>query len=769
MSGAATTSGTTFQEDVATWLACMTLAESKAPSILGLAPGVWLEDVLAETTSPVDDLRCRTSAGGSVFFQCKTSFSYSEKDIAFASIIDQFIRQWSEGCVDSMGRPRAMDPERDRLVIAVGHSAPATVVNRLRELLNRLRSADANNLSGILEAISAGQLQDWQILKSVLSSHHERLFRRVPEETELLSLLRIMFVLPLDLQPDGADRRQADILLRQVLDEPIRSSEAWNLLLSAVRRFSPKRTGGNLAYFRTVVQSNGLIARPADRSKAAIAELKSRSNAYAKHLESYATISFGDAKVTIFRPIVDSLIALSGNDVLVVGTAGSGKSGCLSEFARRMQAAGNDVLVLAIDQLHADTIGDLDNELRLPPATSFVSVLSDWSGRDDAFLVIDALDAARTTHGLRLLCELIEQIRARAPRWKTVASIREFDLRHSRELQRLFRPASTADGSLLGKVRHVYVDLLTESELEQLADSCPQLARARIGCSLALQELTRNVFNLRLLAELVERSADTEKLSQIKTQVGLLDLYWTERIERLENAGMANAALERIASAMVARRTMSIETSAVDVPGTATDVWMNALGSEGIIHITEPVIAGSARSVSFAHNILFDYAVARLWLKDLNSQVVSRLADSQSQDLFLAIRPSVVMAFQRLWHASADRKHFWQRALEYAGNPGVRLFGKIIAANVAADEFKETSDILPVLEAVPGPSGDTAAQLILFMWQAGIAARERSPEDHKQWGENAPPWVGFAEMLIDAAPERFAWVVRTLLFQMLPK
>lgn len=62
--GAATSAGTTFQEDVACYLSTLILAESHAEPPTGLPQDVRLSAITAETSQPIDDLLVESSVGG---------------------------------------------------------------------------------------------------------------------------------------------------------------------------------------------------------------------------------------------------------------------------------------------------------------------------------------------------------------------------------------------------------------------------------------------------------------------------------------------------------------------------------------------------------------------------------------------------------------------------------------------------------------------------------------------------------------------------------
>jgi hypothetical protein len=98
-------------------------------------------------------------------------------------------------------------------------------------------------------------------------------------------------------------------------------------------------------------------------------------------------------------------------------------------------AGGADVVVLAAEGLAAQSLGELRDELGLEH--ELVEALDNWPGTSPGYLVIDALDAARSDGVVRTLRDVIDRVVGRGGRWRVIASIRKFDLRYSPDLRRL--------------------------------------------------------------------------------------------------------------------------------------------------------------------------------------------------------------------------------------------------------------------------------------------------------------------------------------------
>jgi hypothetical protein len=174
---------------------------------------------------------------------------------------------------------------------------------------------------------------------------------------------------------------------------------------------------------------------------------------------------------------------------------------------------------------------------------------------------------------------------------------------------------------------------------------------------------------------------------------------------------------------------------------------------------------GVSVRLSFAHNILFDYAAARLWLRDLPPAVIAELERPDQQDLVLFARPSIVLLFQGLWHTSQapDRGDFWNAALALSGS-GLRLAGKIIAAGVAAAEFRRVSDIALLLARVETEGGQGPAANLLKHVVTAAMTRFGTGEGHIRWsGEGSPEWLGLALELTRRASGALSWQARLIL------
>lgn len=765
--GAATTAGVRFQDNVAAWFAVHILAEADASPVAELPASITLEFLLAETIQPTDDLNIGSSAGGRIFVQAKTSLSLSStEDSELRKVLDQFVRQFVQGCRKPNGQPRPLDISCDRLLLAVSQGAPATIRDGLRSLLGRLRPANAETLPDIVAAMSNSDRAAYNKTRTLFYETWAKHSTEDATDDGFLTFLRLVYVVALDFGSDGASAREVDHLLRtSVLHDPAQATAAWNTLTSFCQDLSPERTGADREYLRQLLSNSGIAIEPPRSYREDIERACEYTAERLAYLRKLSVIRYSDApegEIKLQRAAGAELAEMAeGGHLLVIGEPGAGKSGCIHDLAEALADRG-DVLVIPVDRL--ENPSDLMSDLRLERAQTLADLLSNWSGEGAAFLFIDALDAARTRGSLQHLCEDLEDVMRRAPRWRVVTSIREFDLQHSRDAQRLFAgdPHEHFKSSRFTDVRHLQIPLLSDEELGQVRVQAPALGAEldRGGDSLTL--LARNLFNLRLLAELVELTTDLAALTSVTTQIELLNLYWELRAEGPgDEAPLRRDLLARTVRAMVGDRQLTASKRSLIQGAANEELCLTQLLSDGVLVETDALVQGADQQVSFAHNILFDYAVARLWLMDLPQTVIEELASADGEDLLLAVRPSLDIAFQRLWYEppQPDRESFWACTFRFQAT---RLVGRIIPAGVAAGSFRTIEDLQQLLDAV-GQTEQLATSIMGHTITAAIMMDDDPGAEFELCGEQAARWMELASLLASTSLESTAWQIRVLL------
>ena len=133
MSGRGTASGVVFQAEVGAYAAAFILGERPTARLSTGLPGNPIK-VNFETPTAVDDVVLRTDVG-EIYVQAKRAISLSARaGSEFASVADQFVRQYRAGVVEN-GVRRDLDPVRDRLLLVVEEDTGDPIAIHLKEVL----------------------------------------------------------------------------------------------------------------------------------------------------------------------------------------------------------------------------------------------------------------------------------------------------------------------------------------------------------------------------------------------------------------------------------------------------------------------------------------------------------------------------------------------------------------------------------------------------------------------------------------------------------
>ena len=704
--------GAEYQARVSAWAAVHMLAEENAEPPFRLTAPV--ARIACEGSEPVDDLIVTTRDGHTAYVQVKRTVSLDRVRhragtlAPFASAVDQFVRQFLLGRTASGNGEDPFDPAHDRFVLAVGAGAPATIRVTLREALECVRASPDDELP------SDGLGKGGRAALDAVAQHFRASWREAtgsgPGKDDLCQLLNLLHVESIDVGEGERDEQVAKGILRvSVLDTPDQAAAAWSVLITAVLRLIRTHGHADRATLLEVLNSARVGVRAPRSYREDIKRLRDHSDRVTSRLAEHASVWLGRADLRIQRPYVSLLReAAETGPVLVVGEPGAGKSGVLHSLSEALREEGRDVIVLAVQQPPFVSTGDLRDELRL--VHDVVDVLANWPGTRPAFLLIDALDAARTEPSAAALRTLIRDVGERGNRWNVVASIREYDARYSRDLAVIFN-GTPPDGSVpslaggsFARMRHIVVGRLTDGELKQIGDlGAPELAQLLESASTAVAELLHNPFNLRLAAELLDGGTEPRAIRDVGSQLDLLDLYWRERVVgggSTRNAPSRHAVLRDVVGAMSRERALHVDRDLVETA--AAGPHISDLLSEQVLIEWKPRPEDPPRdsTLAFAHHVLFDYAVARLLLRRNTIRLVAFL---EADPAFVLLgRPSLVMHFHHLWALDPQREGFWKAALAVCGSSRIPEIGKLIGPGAAAESGLAVQEFMPLLVAATG-------------------------------------------------------------------
>lgn len=765
--GAAAAGGMEFQHRVAAWVAAHILAEKEATPPWDLPAGATLEWLRCETDEPVDDLLVGTSANGLVFAQVKRTLQLSEAaDSVLASVLDQFVRQFvtCRGKVaGSQPWDRPLDPARDRLVLVTSPNSSKPVRLHLPAVLGR-----SQHLRQDQPLENAAKNGDERRVHAIVRAHVARSWRNAlgtgPSDDELRQLLSLLRVQVLDLDAGGDAEREAKTLLRNaVLRDPDEADTAWALLVSLCADFAAQRSGADRSGFQRALLNARLELRAARSYRSDIEKLRECSATTSNTLAHFAQVRAGAATIKIQRQSTEALTqAAEEKSILVVGEPGAGKSGALYDLVKAFMEGGRDSVFLAVDRLAARSLAELRAELGLDH--ELPQVLDNWPGVHPAFLVIDALDAARGDPAATMIRDLIRQVVQKSGRWHVVASIRKFDLRYGVEIRDLFAgppPTEFRDAEFTG-VRHLNVPRLSDDELSQIASQSAELDALVRSAPGELHDLLRVPFNLRLMAELLGGGVGAHELTPIRTQLELLDRYWLWRVIRADSQGDARESILRNAcEEMVEARALRLNRSTLAQLGNSPQLD-DLLSNQVLVEWQpSPQVPPDRYVLAFSHHVLFDYAVARLLLRGTPEALVSRLVNDP--ELAVVVRPSLLLHFRHVWTVDRSRRPFWHLALRIIRADGIPEIGKLIGPSVAAELAHALPDLDPLCTALDdsSPENHTAAEQALRHLVGALLAG--APGEVSLVGAGAGPWCHLLERVSRSLRSHAAYTVRSLL------
>ena len=454
--------------------------------------------------------------------------------------------------------------------------------------------------------------------------------------------------------------------------------------------------------------------------------------------------------------------AVAAGSLLVTGDPGHGKSASVYEFVRGAREAGADVCVIIAEGPAAESLGRLREELNLDHEV--VEVLRNWPGQGPAYLVIDGLDAARREGPRKALLDLIAAAVRKGGRWRVLASVRRFDLRYNARLRELFAPLGAPPVPVertdpeFADVRHYVVPELSEEELCQLSELAPGIHELLEGATDELRELAQVPFNLRLLAELVGLEVESIELEPVTTQVQLLDLYWRHRVIGSDGLGDARVGvITTVARQMVAAHRLQAERAPLATVEVAPSLG-KLLDEHVLTEITTPTGTVEREQIAFSHNVLFDFALAKVLLSGREEKLSEAII--AQPDLVIFARPSFDFHFRSLWESDPSRARFWEACLAIAAETEVPQLGRVIGPVVATEVIREAADFEPLLTALA--EEDTARREIAegVLRHLVGAALGLEPRADRRGGPHRRAWAAFAASL--ARLGRGGWVIAAL-------
>jgi hypothetical protein len=764
--GVAEATGSNYENLVAAWYCVRILLGSAAHPDFDLPHITRVIELSLQSAAAVDDINLVTSDDGRIFVQAKRSVTLSRTaDSPLGSAIDQFVRQLSSGVsLDPKGASfRALDRTRDRLVLATRGARAAKITNVLPRLLRRLRDrAGVETISHVVS--SAEEREVAEVIEAQIRASWATHLGVTPSDADVGQLLRYLWVQTLDVEEGEADRRSAlDLMRANLLAGPSQAELAFSLLVARCGRLRAERSGADAGGLLTSLSTSGIALVALPDFRADVEALRNWTRMQLRGAHRFNRLLSGRPASTITRtawPVIQA--AAVADSLLIVGEPGAGKSGMTYRLAEDAAGRGGDVVFLPVDLLAVSSLAALRAELGI--SHDLAVVLGHWPGQQRGLLVVDALDAARSLQAQTIVRAVIDDVLQVADRWAVVASVRSYDLRYGTEWRAMFRGPPVAadhrDPEFAG-VRHLAVQRLTDEEVEQTTAFLPALHQLFVDANSDLRQLLRNIFNLHLLAELVEQGVISTDLAIIRTQSELLDTYWSHRVRR--NDGKHDGreqALREIVQRMIQARTLKIFRA--DVVDQVDSAALVDLEQHDILRAEEEARGPNDDVLLFTHHVLFDYAVARLLFR--RGRDPAAFVDLLRSDRTLAVMaaPSLTMALADLWSSDPTRRPFWDLALAVAAEDDLPATAHLAAPMTAVEFAREIADMAPLISALePANPRRLVAEGVLRNVIGAINVRRTAGVS--PIGPDSGPWMDLARALAELGTEGVVSSLRVLL------
>ncbi|GGM66479.1 hypothetical protein GCM10011608_59650 [Micromonospora sonchi] len=711
------------------------LAETALPD---WASGRLVVGVGGQTGRPVDDVGALTDAGGWVCVQAKKRLARSDDTNSdLSAALEQLV------AIDAVGVPsrppreddlRRLTPQVDRVLILTNEEAPRTIAGAMARLVDRLRTWP--------EAVPVAEAATTADERAALDTLHEHLKRlwserhgHAADEGVVRSLLRPLAVRALNLRPDGVDLRALLPDLRDLLDDPAKAPALWRELELIGQQLTVERSWIRRVDLVHELENREIYLTPVVRLRRDVQRLQEITTGNLDSPPTNLALTTPDGPVKVSRAASKLLDASEGN-VAITGDPGAGKSVVLHRFGACQQG---DIVYLTHGQLRG-TAGQTRAELNLDH--DLYEVLAGWTGSHPGLLLLDGVDQTRGVDASSWLPELAERLRS--SRWRIVASIRSFDLRHGSRWRTMFagNPVDPEhiDPELAG-VAHLKVDDLTAEEIAEVRAASPSIDKVFKQTSERLQGLLANPFNLNLAGDLI--SADMD-VSQVRSRLDLLTRFWRLRVADGPGGRIRQRVVRTLVDSMVAARSQQADDSQLTESALLT--VLDDLVRDGVLREGPASQWAAGRPVGFAHPVLFDYAAAIVALGDVTAahSFADRL--DADPDLTMVLRPSLDYRLAIAWHDDRTRTSYWWLALRLASQRSGHMLAAAAAATVAAHEMRDPAELEPLESAcIAGVDAATwtvdDARGLAFLVAAGLADA----------GSNSAALDAFGELLAGLA------------------
>jgi len=453
--GSGTVGGVRHEGRCLAWAAAHMLVEKALPE---WATGRLVSAVGGQSGRPVD--------GGWVCFQAKAGLSFgTTPKSALAAALEQVVAMFDVGVPDHPPNGetlRRLDRHIDRVAVVSDENASEPVRIATAKLVDRLRTWPDEVP---LEEAATNEPQ--RAALRVLTAHLQRLWLKRKgvelDEAQLRGMFRVLAVRSLELRAEGADLRAVMLDLQDIVEDPAKAPDLWRDLCEIGQQLAEERAWLSRDDLIDKLQILGHALQPSARLRPDISRLSQVTRDNVATPPAPIHIGAPDGPVEVGRDIAARIEP--HRNLAITGLPGTGKSALLHSIATsRMDTC--DVVYLTWVQLQS-TAGATRAELNLTHDLS--AVLRGWTGSRLGLLLLDGIDQTRGTDPSGWLPQLAKHLDG--TRWRIIATIRTFDLRHGLAWRAMFAGdpdvPEHADAEL-SDVAHICVGDFSDDEIAEI-------------------------------------------------------------------------------------------------------------------------------------------------------------------------------------------------------------------------------------------------------------------------------------------------------------
>lgn len=416
--------------------------------------------------------------------------------------------------------------------------------------------------------------------------------------------------------------------------------------------------------------------------------------------------------------LLSQMTSFFQENCVVTGDPGVGKSYLLAQVVKQQVDQRIPSAMISLDYLSDGSDEDINRLLGINGINWLDSLkrINIPPGRK-GILIFDAFDTIRDEKLKKQILHQIATAQKDLEGYSIIVSVRTYDASKSPSLIKLFPQQYHHDQV---HCRRFVIPELSEQELHDFLTGEDKLRAIYEGGTDKLHKVLKVPFFLTLLQTILSKTDTPEnKIRAIKSEIELLEMYWTNVVYKTESKLLTEMLLMRLTDKMVGDRALSLDKFTA----------LSELDSQQINiteHLLRENILAEERSgsrIAFAHNILFDYAISKYQLKSGTGELAKFINHDHTRPFFL--RPSFTYFFAGLWYT--DRKTFWRvlKELPTEQNEVMELFVKLIPCSVIAKEFESVSE-LEFLGKQDQQSNEHATNVLQAIRFQGITSNKKA-------------------------------------------